>query len=603
MCFHVRQCGFSNPAKRVGLRLAGVRSGHYHFAFKAPCTSLKIKVPRKQDRNPYRCCGVYSELRVEQPALGRPLLVPFAPDTDCAANMVEAACGRFACKMDEPEPDAAADFLSFAKLFIRTLWKDTLRDEDVPSFHKWWTESNYTGSRKNQLRELMKDLSKMDSDYALVKAFIKQEEYYPEPKKARGILSPSDSSKCVLGRLFSAIDEKTFKARFFVKGTNPRDWPKRVLDTLGTDAVTETDFTAFESHHRGVFSQVIYYWYMHMIRNLTNIRPLKDLVWRLMLGRNVIRFKHINVEVDYRLMSGALWTSSANGVLNLLFMTYFSSLRQVKGSLDDRVNWAVHEFKGFVEGDDGLCKDYDIQQQHIQSLGVVLKMSPHRNFSEANFCGIVCDIDSLKVIKDPMSALAKMFLLPPKYQHSNDVKLRGLLRARALSYLCNFSSAPILASACHWVLRRTSGFSIENYLGDLGYQKDYAITAAKELKQSKYARDHISTGTRLVAQERFGVSIDEQLRIERAFDLCESDKCVIDLDAYCSNLVFNHGERFLYYKDTEPLLRTRNTHPEILNILEHGLKPSCVSKDCAVVNRKFSRKVICLDCDDQTQPL
>jgi len=528
------------------------------------------------------------------PALDRPLLVPFAPDTDDPANMIDATCGRYGVEMPEPKPDVATDFLSFAKDFIRALWPETLRDEDIQTFDEWLVDSNYPGGRKRQLGNLMRHLERMDSSFVKVKAFVKQEVYYPEPKRARAINSPSDESKCILGRIFKAVDKKTFSARFFVKGTNPREWPQKLMNSLGELPVTETDFTAFESHHRGVFTKVVYYWYLHMIRNLTNVRPIKDLVARLMLGRNIIQFKHINVQIDERLMSGALWTSSANGVLNLIIMAYLAS--GTRGFEDPlaRVRWAVQDFQGFVEGDDGLCRDYGIRQSQIDDLGLVLKMEPHKNFTEANFCGIVCDSNEMKVIKDPLPALAKIFLLPPKYQDASDTRLKGLLRARALSYLCNFSHTPVLASACHWILRRTSGFCVSSSLAVLGeYHADWALIAERELKEARWKHSEIGDSTREIAYQRFGIPIHEQLRIEREFDACNVDRCPIDLSEYCPDIVFSHGERFLYYKGDEPQMRTQRLDPVVADILRNGLKPKKedLSTSCATANRVFESRV------------
>ena len=62
-----------------------------------------------------------------------------------------------------------------------------------------------------------------------------------------------------------------------------------------------------------------------MVRCLPGAKVLKDLVCYLMGARNECSFKHVHASVDERLMSGALWTSSANGMLNLLLSSYISA--------------------------------------------------------------------------------------------------------------------------------------------------------------------------------------------------------------------------------------------------------------------------------------
>jgi len=484
-------------------------------------------------------------------------------------------------------------FLAYAKSFIQQTWKmdSVLRDEDVPSVAKWLENANYTGSRKEQLMNLAKDLHHMLEKHAKVESFVKQEGYYPEPKNARGINSPTDESKTILGALCSAIDKSTFKAGYFVKGTNPRDWPKKILDTLGMEPVTETDFSAFESHHSGVFSEVINFWMLHMIRNLTRIKPMKDLISRLVLGRNDIVFKHIKVETDQRLMSGALWTSSSNGILNLVIMSYLAARAQTD-SIDPEVlaEWSCTSFKGFVEGDDGLCLDYGITDEAIEDLGVNLDMTPHKNFTEANFCGIVCDSAALIVLKDPLAAICKMMLLPPKYAQASEKRQMALLRARALSYLCNFSKNPVLASCCHWVLRQTRGYTLGNASAVLDmYHRDYAQLAESELKATGFREEKILISSRLICEERFGLSVAEQLRIEKIFQECSSQVCQIDLMCHTPDRMFEHALNFLYKPSSVPLMGPCEYPPIVSEILNAGLKPRALSRKCKMVNKRFKR--------------
>lgn len=559
--------------------------------------SLMIR-PRKSAiaRAPkYQCAGVYSDIMVIDPAMGKPTLVPFIPNTNDPANQVVCALHRFGRKMPKPDERRSDHFLAYAKEFIRMTWEQTLRDEDVPSFSQWLERANYVGSRKEQLRQLRDRLEKQSHLTAKVKSFIKWEGYFPKPKNARGINSPTDESKTILGPLFSAIDKCTFKARYFVKGTNPRDWPKKILDELGDGPVTETDFTSFESHHNGVFIKIVHYWMLHMIRNLTNIRPVKDLISRLVLGRNEIEFKFLHVEIDNRLMSGALWTSSSNGVLNLMIMSYLASISTIGDQTPaENAKWSKENFRGFVEGDDGLCRDYGVKKELMTEMGLVLDYDEHKNFSEANFCGINCDIDELVVLKDPIPAIAKMFVLPPKYKDACPKRLRGLMRARALSYLCNFSRVPVLSACCHWILRRTQGMCIDGALGVLeSHQVNYARIAEAEFrardKDSRYAEEEISDSSRAIVWERYGIPEQDQLRIEHAFRTCESDTCPIDLSDYTPNIVFHHALDFLYSANCEPEVRHQEVPKVVADILENGLKPTNASRKVAAVNARFKR--------------
>lgn len=564
--------------------------GHYDVPVEEPQASMSIKM-RPAGLTEVQCAGFYSSIRVVDPLLDVPTLVPFIPHTTHPANQVVCAMHRFGRKMKNPTKQHKELFLDYAKNLIQLIWTDdmVLRDEDVPSVVAWLEKANYTGSRKEQLLKLAADLERVEVEHATVESFVKQEGYFPKPKNARGINSPTDESKTILGPLFAAIDKATFKARFFVKGTNPRDWPAKILDLLGMDAVTETDFSAFESHHSGVFSEVTYYWMLHMMRNVSRISPMKSLVAKLVMGRHNIVFKHIKVETDQRLMSGALWTSSSNGILNLIIMSYLASLAQNE-SRDAKTLaiWTRDRFKGLVEGDDGLCLDYGIKQDDIDGLGIVLGMEPHKNFTEANFCGIVCDPDALVVLKDPIAAISKMFVLPPKYAQASDNKQRSLLRARAMSYLCNFSTTPVLASACHWVLRRTKGMNSCLAVLDR-YHLEYAQIAERELKRNSYAMATIPLSSRLICEDRFGVPVCEQIRLERCFDDCDSDVCRNDFMPFTPDVVLDHALNFLYEPGTVPAMRPCEMPESVREVLESGKRAVGPSRKCAFVNARFRR--------------
>lgn len=564
---------------------------------------MKIRARHARGIRPgHQVSGVYSPIRVVQPLLGIPILVPFICDTDDPANQAVAAIHRFGRKMPTPTPEMEDLFLEFSKLNIRSTFPEKLRDEHVPETIEWLKNANYTGARKLDLKILRHGLTCINRMTAIVKSFVKWEGYYAKPKNARGINSPSDESKVALGPLIHAVDEMTFKAKYFVKHKNPRDWPPMILDSLGLEAVTETDFSSFESHHSGVFSKVVYYWMLHMIRDITGIKPLKTLIARLILGRNVIQFKHILVETDQRLMSGALWTSSANGVLNLMIMMFLAALAQCE-SRDPAVlvDWAQANFKGFVEGDDGLCRDYNIQKKHINELGLILDMDRHKNFTEANFCGIVCDPSSLTVLKDPIAAITKLFVLPPKYKNAKPSKLKSLVRARAMSYLCNFDTTPVLAACCHWILRVTSGYNLEGCLDVLdAHQRKFVLIAERELKDRQYCEKVIPIESRIIVEDRFKLSVDEQLRLEEIFRRSYDHELSIDMLAHATDVTVQHALDFVYFDDCGP-----EYHPilpsSVAEALRDGLDSRQASSACRDVNSMFERFEISLEPpSDQT---
>jgi hypothetical protein len=185
-------------------------------------------------------------------------------------------------------------FTEYYREFIALAFQP-LRDDEVPGFKQWLDHTSYSGARKNALIKLREEILCHDGKHFAVKSFIK-DEFYSEPKNPRAINSYTDESKTLLGALFHAIDKKTFATRFFVKGSNPKTWPQRLEELFGNMPVLTTDFSSFEAHHWGALARVPYYWALHMIRDLTRVCFLRDMVAVMMLGVNEVAFNRIRVK-------------------------------------------------------------------------------------------------------------------------------------------------------------------------------------------------------------------------------------------------------------------------------------------------------------------
>lgn len=459
---------------------------------------------------------------------GEIALAPFCYDLKHPANAIHATSHRFARVMPDPNPDKMANFVKFAEKFINTHFIPPTR-ADLPTFHEWLAHTSYKPKRKEYLHRVWESAVALDDRVCVNDSFIKAEIYQARTKNPRAINSYSDTSKVVLGPLFHCIDKATFKSKFFVKGTNPRDWPERVAQLFGERSVISTDFTSFEAHHRGPFAEVVHGWFVHMTQNLELDEGRKSLVRRLMLGRNIIKFKHLNVECDQRLMSGALWTSSANGVLNLLINAYLATEAAVGfADLDRAVQWALSDLKGLVEGDDGLFEDHGQTDEAAEQLGCVLKVERHDRCDGAGFCGIICDMTEMQIIKDPKKFLRGFFVLPAKYRDAKSSVKDQLLRAKALSYYYSLSNCPIIGPVCYAIIQRTQGLHAKTE-GVEAWKQTTVLDAVRERVWDKPPR--VSIASRLLCQREFGVDVAEQMRVEREFT---DDPTGLDLSGWAT---------------------------------------------------------------------
>jgi hypothetical protein len=520
----------------------GYTPGHYPVKVNPPAPGLTISLKRGSDESRY-VAGVFTSIRVDEDGLAMPVLVPFGPNRQCALSQIVATTHRFACKMPAYNGDEMSLFTEYYREFI-VLAFTPLRDDEVPGFKQWLDSTSYSGARKKALLKLRESITGHDVMHLRVKSFIK-DEFYSEPKNPRAINSYTDESKTLLGALFHAIDKKTFATRFFVKGSNPRDWPNRLEDLFGNQPVLTTDFSSFEAHHQGALARVPYFWALHMMRHLTRVRSLRDLVAAMMLGVNDIAFSRVNVACVQRLMSGAMWTSSANGVLNLCLMSYMSARVACPGQSGKAMAaWSASQFRGLVEGDDGICLDLGIPQSLPDRLGLKLKWEKSPDYSTAGFCSIYCDRDSRIVIKNPIEALQKLFVLSNQYQHFRETAQKTILRAKAMSYLTAFGACPVLASACHFILRRTAGYDVRGVRGVLDArlrtQLDEALSDA-----GWRSRKMVPLTSRLLVERIFGLSVSEQLAMESAFDNAVSDTVVMTLAPRVPAIVLQHALNFM----------------------------------------------------------
>lgn len=503
--------------------------GHFEVKINSftPDLSIKIKggnVVRTVPMAYFRFMGMV------QTGLTCPAYLPFFPDTSHIHNQIVASVHRFGCIMPEPDAITMRHFLAYARMVIHKL--TPVRESDIKPWEDWLVGCGYPAGRRDALRALRRRYTSIDDHVLDVKAFIKWESYQC-PKNARAILSYTDESKILLGPLVNAIDKATFKGLpYFVKGTDPKTWPEKLRDVFGDMPVNCTDFTSFEAHHRGPYAYIIYYWMAHMIRGLTGRRVLREMIKAMVLGRNVIKFRDIVVQVDQRLMSGALWTSSANSMLNFLIMSYMTIRTRhgplSPGSMLDKLG----EFKGLFEGDDGICEYSPISEELISKMGIKLKMERAISFQQAGFCTILCESESLTTYKDPFRVISKFFALPPKYKDSKRTKVLSYFRAKAQSMKYLFPDAPIIGPMMDWVLRRTKSIDITPALPDLDYWHTYVLQFVRLEDIKKPAR--VPDGVRASVSSSFGISVMVQHSIEDVLMRCNSDVVPVDLAQFVS---------------------------------------------------------------------
>jgi hypothetical protein len=481
--------------------------------------------------------------------------IPYIPHKGCI-NQIAAVYHRFGMRPKKYSKNVMSHFTKYAKCVIEKFFP-SLSLDDLIDHDEWLKSSSYNGTRQDKLRRLRLDLRYTKEKHVQSKSFIKFEGY-DKPKWPRGINSPGDECKTFLGPMIHSIDKKTFSMPWFVKGMDPKDLPEKMYETFGYEAVLETDFSSFEAHHYGPFAEIILFWMMHMIRNVYD-NATRRMIHRMISGINKCIFKEITVEMPQALMSGVLWTSSANGVLNLLIMSYLQLHSYHPTFSSSELADKFKSFVGFVEGDDGITKDFNVNQDYIDALGVQLKFVHGQNFGDVSFCGKTCDITTRPwtIITDPRKVIHKFSYLDTKYAQAKDSTHKALLRNKALSFAYCYQNCPIVGPLAYKYLEMTKSIDPRKYSTEMDFMEKWVLKAHNEKIWQNPPK--ISPESREAVHKHFGLSPEAQLLIER--QICESkdnvmiDSMLVSNDQqywHCVNYQSNNSQTFISQNDCDP---------------------------------------------------
>lgn len=390
--------------------------------------------------------------------------------------------------MNDCEPRLASDFRKFAKEYIlRNV--PQVKVGEVPSFDEW--VAKYPGGRRRMMRELRECTVHGRDDY-LIMSFIK-DECYCEFKPARSINHLKDIFAAYLGTACTAADKALYNVCInvgsgFVKGTNPATWGELQEVLFGDKAVSTTDFTSFEAHHRGVFSEIVAFWLNHALRPLGLPSSLRQMLREAIMGDNRIKMRGLRILVYQRLMSGNLWTSSANGLLNLLINSFLYSYKPNR-SIEKMLS-VSYAFKILVEGDDAIFQYHRRNRDLIARMGLRYKLEDFADYGVASFCSTFRSMRTSRVFCEPTKVLQKFFTLPMSCE-SKKMDLH-MMRAKALSYGTLYPHSPIVAELCRYVLHETRGFDCRKQLETLRGSEYKFRNLNTVLKHSEIGGNNIS---------------------------------------------------------------------------------------------------------------
>lgn len=508
--------------------------------------------------------------------LERVVLVGLHADRHSLLNQIASAIHRFGRDMPAPNIFFEWDIIVYAAEFFM-LFFSPVKTRNFGRLFAWLAKSKYNRGRIQQLWLSFLSLYAMHAGIRNSKSHLKDEPY-EDFKIPRSINSPSDESKVLIGPLQKEVDEATYQGEktkdFFFKHTDPKDYAKILYDILGSNPVYETDFSSFEAHHWGAFAKIVVMWMLHMIRPLNLSSRHRLLVALMILGVNRTVFKDIRVSVDQRLMSGAMWTSSANSVLNLVIMSYISARVRFPHAPARMLPHLNSDFRGKFEGDDGICRDFGNPYPIIRGLGLDLKLERKKDFGHAKFCGNVCDIESVisgspNIVCNPVKVLRNFFLLPSKYANARQTVQDSLIRARALSYYFNFRNCPVVGELCYRICQLTHNLSIsDKTMAALeSHKRNFVVQAVRDRVWQHTPQ--VPASSRKLVESRFGMSVGLQLEFENAIRV-QGPVFFLPTHTLLSANDFEYALNHVHPAGTQYEVGPRQVPPLISQILRRG---------------------------------
>jgi hypothetical protein len=443
------------------------------------------------------------------------VIIPFAlPKADvCLQNSATSICQRVGRIFPDRVESVVKDFFDFVDKWVHHNVEPLVSFVDT-TFETWLAKTDYPAHRKISLSETRGKLRAItENDVSIVqgnekvKCFTKDESF-PLFKASRTICSRSDEAKVVLGPYMKLFDKDLFARPQFIKTVPVADRPDYILKTLGQEGpFIITDYTAFESLYTPDLIMNVEIKYMErLFSNLPQGNVIVQLIKEIMATTNKLVFRDLNVQLKGRRMSGEMNTSSGNGFTNAMLIEY--SAHRIGA-----------EVSYVCEGDDAAAKFHGSQPNAklFEEVGIRVKLESVDDICRASFCGNVFDPNDRNNVTDPRKFLVGFGWSNKRYVGSSPATKRALLRAKALSAAYQYPGCPVIQAFSHRLLTLTAGCDITKVCNNLGYWDRIKMYEAIKIERSKLYRP-VGVGTRVLVSELYGLSIDDQLRLESFFE-------------------------------------------------------------------------------------
>lgn len=404
--------------------------------------------------------------------------------------------------------------IELLNMFFTKLPPDTSFD-----FEEWLQSTDYTETRKNELREVYSKMPifGIPTIYKVVKCFIKWE-FYTEYKPVRGIYARVDEFKCLFGPIVKAIEKIVYNTLgpdghpWFIKTTPVADRPRIISEHFASfSKVMVSDYSSFEQSFRPRIMKAIDFPILNWFLGSAPVRNKKE-IFETLSGVNKLVFKWFTIYNKAQRCSGEMNTSLSNGIANL-FVNLFIMKKEY--GIDPR------DIVARVEGDDGLfANKYNIfpTKKDFEKAGFVIKIDIHDSPETSGFCGLIFAVPDYNVMADPWKHLGKFGWCKPIYNGARKSTLLMLLRAKGYSYLYGYNGCPILGALADYALRVTNGIDIRRLLESKNidnYERSNLKVAYQSIQENRPRLKEPGIASRFLFEKLYNISVEEQIAFEQ----------------------------------------------------------------------------------------
>lgn len=440
--------------------------------------------------------------------------VPPRPDTTHPDSLLDGVGKRMAYSPPRYNRNERRKFRKFVRKWLKQNL-DPIDENDDFDFEEWLKDTNYTESRKEEIRKAFPQECFVNGEVDVkkfknydVKIFTK-EEYYPEYKHFRGIWARSDAAKGIMGPFFRKIEHALFALPYFIKKIPKNERPEYINNFMNNEFMKfqATDYTSYESHFTtDMMDDCEFELYRYMSSKNVKAKLLCRLIFKILATNNIAKSKYFSVKTDAKRMSGEMNTSLGNGFSNLMFLLYACHKYELKYS------------GPIIEGDDALIGlDKPIPEQYYKDMALNVKLEFVDDISEGSFCGLVYDPVELINIREPLEPLCTTTWITRKYAACNKNTYYSLLRSKALSLMFEYPGCPILYNYGRKLFDLLKEYEIKFDCTN-NYDRIRFMHMHEQYKQNILPYKETGLRTRLLMEKIFKIPVSAQLLLEREIE-------------------------------------------------------------------------------------